>query len=40
MIVRQMTVPRELKPDGDMPAFGDKLTPEQMTALARWLQGR
>ncbi|MBM3749954.1 MAG: c-type cytochrome [Acidimicrobiia bacterium] len=38
MIVRQMTAPKELKPDGDMPAFGDKLTAAQMTALARWLQ--
>lgn len=38
MLVRQMTSPKELKPDGDMPSFGDKLTTEQMTALARWLQ--
>lgn len=40
MLVRQMTAPRDVKPDGDMPAFGDKLTTEQIAALARWLGAR
>jgi ubiquinol-cytochrome c reductase cytochrome b subunit len=39
-LVHQMTAPRELKPDGDMPSFADKLTSEEMAALARWLLTR
>jgi ubiquinol-cytochrome c reductase cytochrome b subunit len=36
-LIRQITVPRELKPDGEMPSFVDKLTPDEIAALARWL---
>ena len=36
-IVKQITTPRAVKPTGDMPEFGSKLTPAEIEALARWL---
>lgn len=36
-LVRQITTPLAVKPDGEMPAFGGKLSPEEISALAQWL---
>ncbi len=36
-LIRQITDPRSLKADGDMPPFADKLTTDEIAALARWL---
>lgn len=36
-IVKQITTPLAVKPDGEMPAFEGKLTREEIGALARWL---
>jgi len=36
-IRRQIERPKEVKPTGDMPAFLDTLTPDEIAKLARWL---
>ena len=32
--------PKTVKPDSEMPAFAGKLTPEEISAIARWLAAR
>jgi ubiquinol-cytochrome c reductase cytochrome b subunit len=39
-IERRIIDPLAVQFDAEMPAFGDKLTPEQIRALAQWLGGR
>jgi mono/diheme cytochrome c family protein len=39
-IERRIIDPVAVQPDAEMPAFGDKLTPEQIRALAQWLGTR
>ena len=39
-IVRQITTPRAVKSDGEMPSFADKLTTEEIAMLARWLKDK
>lgn len=39
-LVRQITAPLEVKPDGEMPSFAGKLSDDQIAALARWLLTR
>jgi len=36
-IRRQIETPRDVKPTGDMPAFLDKLTADEIARLSRWL---
>jgi ubiquinol-cytochrome c reductase cytochrome b subunit len=36
-IARRIANPQALQPDAEMPAFADKLTPEEIAAIARWL---
>jgi ubiquinol-cytochrome c reductase cytochrome b subunit len=38
-IVKQITAPKSVKPTGEMPAFEGKLSPDEITTLARWLSG-
>ena len=40
MIAQRINNPVDVDPNAEMPAFGDKLTPEQIQALARWLAAR
>jgi mono/diheme cytochrome c family protein len=37
---QQITDPESVKPDTDMPKFGNRLTPEQLNAIARYLEAR
>jgi mono/diheme cytochrome c family protein len=39
-IERRIIDPKNVKPDSDMPAFGDKLTPTEIATLARYLAAR
>jgi ubiquinol-cytochrome c reductase cytochrome b subunit len=39
-LVKQIATPLAVKPDGDMPAFEGKLSPEEIQTLARWLSAR
>ncbi len=39
-IARRINNPVDVKPDAEMPAFGGKLTPEDMRAIAAWLAAR
>jgi ubiquinol-cytochrome c reductase cytochrome b subunit len=39
-IERRIVEPKDLKPDSDMPAFGDKLTRVEIASLARYLAAR
>jgi mono/diheme cytochrome c family protein len=39
-LVRQITNPLEVKPDGEMPSFAGKLSEDEISALARWLLTR
>ncbi len=36
-LIRQITTPREVKSDGEMPSFADKLSATEIAALAHWL---
>jgi mono/diheme cytochrome c family protein len=36
----QITDPESVKPDTDMPKFGNRLTPEQLNAIAKYLEAR
>lgn len=36
-LIKQITTPLAVKPDGEMPAFEGKLTPEEIQTIARWL---
>jgi mono/diheme cytochrome c family protein len=36
-IVRQITSPLDVDPNGEMPSFADKLSSDEIAALARWL---
>jgi ubiquinol-cytochrome c reductase cytochrome b subunit len=39
-LIRQITNPKDVDPQGEMPAFGDKLTSGEIAMLARWLAGK
>ncbi|HEX5069639.1 MAG TPA: cytochrome b N-terminal domain-containing protein [Vicinamibacterales bacterium] len=39
-IEQRIIDPKSVKPDSDMPAFGDKITPEDIRAIANWLASR
>jgi mono/diheme cytochrome c family protein len=39
-IARRINNPLDVKPDAEMPAFGGKLTPQEMQAIAAWLAAR
>jgi len=36
-LIRQITAPLDVKPTGEMPAFADKLSSDDIAALAQWL---
>jgi len=40
MIERRLIDPKSVKEDAEMPAFADKLSPEDMKAIAQWLGKR
>ncbi len=39
-IARRINNPKDVKPDAKMPAFGGKLTPDEIQAIAHWLAAR
>ena len=39
-ITRRIVKPKDLKPDSEMPAFADKLTQEEIEAIANWLSAK
>jgi ubiquinol-cytochrome c reductase cytochrome b subunit len=39
-IRQRIAAPKDVDPDAEMPAFADKLTPEEIADLARWLIAR
>ena len=36
-IVKQITSPKSVKPTGEMPSFESKLTPDEISTIAKWL---
>jgi hypothetical protein len=35
--VKQITAPKSVKPTGEMPSFEGKLTPDEISTIAKWL---